>query len=112
MHPNVKLLKKTYAEQRSQEWLDLRKNMLGKWLATAIGENKYEKPFDLLSKSVVRESHLLEMQPRNTVTNTKTKLAFSMNRDTMKLYTKLVSNHTKHPWLGGSPDVSVNRVNS
>ena len=47
MHPNVeKLLKKTYAEQRSQEWLDLRKNMLtASDAATAIGENKYEKPF-------------------------------------------------------------------
>ena len=52
MHPNVeKLLKKTYAEQRSQEWLDLRKNMLtASDAATAIGENKYEKPFDLLLK--------------------------------------------------------------
>src|SRR5210317_1518070 len=52
MHPNVaRLIKKTYAEQRSQEWLDLRKNMLtASDCATAIGENKYEKPFDLLLK--------------------------------------------------------------
>jgi len=46
MHPNVKrLIELEYAEQRSEEWLKLRGNLLtASDAATAIGVNKYETP--------------------------------------------------------------------
>jgi putative phage-type endonuclease len=52
MHPAVaKLIDREYAEQRSQEWLELRGKMLtASDAATAIGVNKYEKPDDLILK--------------------------------------------------------------
>lgn len=52
MHPQVqKLISKEYAEQRSEEWLRLRGNMLtASDAATAIGVNKYEKPEGLILK--------------------------------------------------------------
>ena len=52
MHPVVqKLLEKEYAPQRSEEWLALRGKMLtASDVATAIGENCYETPKDLLYK--------------------------------------------------------------
>ena len=52
MHPNVKaLLEREYAAQKSEEWLELRGNMLtASDAATAIGVNKYETPEGLLLK--------------------------------------------------------------
>ena len=52
MHPHVKvLIEREYAAQKSQEWLDLRGNMLtASDCATAISLNHYETPFDLLLK--------------------------------------------------------------
>jgi predicted phage-related endonuclease len=45
------LLEATYFEQRSQEWLDLRENMLtASDAASALGANPYEKPEKLLMK--------------------------------------------------------------
>lgn len=50
MHPNVKaLIERTYAPQKSEEWLALRGTMLtASDAATAIGANKYETPEGLL----------------------------------------------------------------
>ena len=52
MHPRAaELLSQTYWDQRSQEWLDLRGQMLtASDAATAIGLNPYEKPEGLLAK--------------------------------------------------------------
>jgi len=52
MHPRTReLLDQAYAEQRSDEWLALRGTMLtASDLASAIGDNPYEKPSDLLLK--------------------------------------------------------------
>ena len=52
MHEVVKhLLELEYAPQRSEEWLKLRGKMLtASDAATAIGENPYEKPADLILK--------------------------------------------------------------
>jgi putative phage-type endonuclease len=52
MHEVVKhLLELEYAPQRSEEWLKLRGKMLtASDAATAIGENPYEKPEDLILK--------------------------------------------------------------
>ena len=52
MHPKVQeLISKEYDAQRSEEWLKLRGNMLtASDAASAIGDNPYEKPEDLILK--------------------------------------------------------------
>ena len=107
MHPNVeKLLKKTYAEQRSQEWLDLRKNMLtASDCATAIGENKYEKPFDLLLKKCGKGKPFTG----NAATEHGNKYEDEARILYEQRHNEVVHEiglepHPKHPWLGGSPD--------
>jgi putative phage-type endonuclease len=52
MHPKVqKLIDHQYADQKSQEWLNLRGTMLtASDVATALGENPYEKPSNLILK--------------------------------------------------------------
>jgi putative phage-type endonuclease len=52
MHPVVqKLIEKQYANQKSDEWLSLRGTMLtASDVATALGENPYEKPSSLILK--------------------------------------------------------------
>lgn len=52
MHPKVaQLIAKAYVKQGTQEWLDLREGKLtASDMATAIGENPYEKPRDLILK--------------------------------------------------------------
>ena len=49
------LIGATYAEQRSEEWLKLRENLLtASDVASAIGENRYETPDSLLKKKVLK----------------------------------------------------------
>jgi putative phage-type endonuclease len=49
------LIGATYAEQRSEEWLKLRENLLtASDVASAIGENRYESPDSLLKKKVLK----------------------------------------------------------
>jgi putative phage-type endonuclease len=50
MHPQTqKLISQEYAAQRSEEWFELRKTVLSaSSVPTALGENPYQKPFDLL----------------------------------------------------------------
>ena len=50
MHPHVeKLISYEYAAQRSEEWFELRKTVLtASQVPSAINENPYQKPFDLL----------------------------------------------------------------
>jgi putative phage-type endonuclease len=52
MHPVVqKLIEHHYADQKSEEWLKLRGTMLtASDVATALGENPYEKPSSLILK--------------------------------------------------------------
>jgi putative phage-type endonuclease len=51
----AELLGRTYADQRSQEWLALRETMLtASDVASAIGHNRYERPDDLLRKKVLK----------------------------------------------------------
>ena len=107
MHPNVaRLISKTYAEQRSQEWLDLRKNMLtASDCATAIGENKYEKPFDLLLKKCGKGKPFTG----NAATEHGNKYEDEARILYEQRHNEVVHEiglepHPKHPWLGGSPD--------
>src|SRR5210317_2390911 len=107
MHPNVaRLIKKTYAEQRSQEWLDLRKNMLtASDCATAIGENKYEKPFDLLLKKCGKGKPFTG----NAATEHGNKYEDEARIIYEQRHNEVVHEiglepHPKYPWLGGSPD--------
>ena len=49
------LIAQEYAEQRSQEWLDLRENMItASDAASAIGESRYESEDAFVKKKVLR----------------------------------------------------------
>lgn len=66
MHPKVqKLIDHQYADQKSQEWLNLRGTMLtASDVATALGENPYEKPSNLiLKKCGIRGAAPVEAAP-------------------------------------------------
>lgn len=100
-----KLLEATYFEQRSPEWLELRENMLtASDAATAIGDNPYEKPHDLLVKKVGRKKW-----DGNEATRRGTELE-PIARDmydaqyNRKSHEIGLVQHPVHKWLGGSPD--------
>lgn len=99
------LIDAPYAEQRSQEWLTLRENMLtASDCASAIGVNRYEAPESLLRKKVLKTSWA-----GNAATAHGTLLE-PIARD---LYDALYNRrsheiglvvHPKYPFLGGSAD--------
>ena len=107
MHPNVKrLLDREYDDQRSEAWLKLRGNMLtASDAATAIGENKYQTPDDLLRK----KCGLGEPFTGNEATEWGTKMEpvaiemFEQKYDEKVNELGLIP-HPDHLWLGGSPD--------
>ena len=106
MHPRAKeLISQAYAEQRSEEWLALRGTMLtASDLASAIGDNPYEKPSDLLLKkcgavkwggnAATAHGTLLEPIARDL---------YDLRHDQKSHEIGLVQ-HPVHKWLGGSPD--------
>ena len=106
MHPRVaELLAQAYADQRSQEWLALRGTMLtASDLATALGDNPYEKPSDLLLKkcgavkwdgnAATAHGTLLEPIARDMYDA----------RYNRKSHEIGLVQHPVHKWLGGSPD--------
>lgn len=106
MHPKVKaLLERTYDDQRTPAWHALRGTMLtASDLATAIGDNPYEKPEDLLVKkcghsrwngnAATAHGTLLEPVARDL---------YDTRHDQKSHEIGLVQ-HPVHPWLGGSPD--------
>lgn len=107
MQPHVqKLIEREYAAQRSQEWLDLRGNMLtASDAASAIGENKYQKPHDLLLK----KCGLGEPFTGNEATEWGTKMEPVAIQMFEEKYGEVVHEiglvqHPEYPWLGGSPD--------
>jgi putative phage-type endonuclease len=107
MHPNVKrLLDREYDDQRSEAWLKLRGNMLtASDAATAIGQNKYQTPDDLLRK----KCGIGEKFTGNEATEWGTKMepvACEMfeQKYGLKVYELGLIPHESHPWLGGSPD--------
>lgn len=99
------LLAAEYAEQRSQEWLDLRENMItASDISSAIGENPYESTDAFIKKKVLRtkwagnaataHGTLLEPLVRDMYDE-------MTGRKTHEI--GLVQ-HRLYPWLGASPD--------
>ena len=99
------LLAAEYAEQRSQEWLDLRENMItASDIASAIGESQYESIDAFIKKKVLRTKWA-----GNAATAHGTLLE-PMVRDLYDEMTGRKSHeiglvqHREYPWLGASPD--------
>ena len=101
----LELIAKEYAEQRSQEWLDLRENMItASDAASALGESRYESEDAFVKKKVLRtkwagnaataHGTLLEPLVRDLYDQ-------KFNRKSHEI--GLVQ-HAKYPWLGASPD--------
>lgn len=99
------LLAAEYAEQRSQEWLDLRDNMItASDIASALGENHYESVDAFVKKKVLRtkwagnaataHGTLLEPLVRDLYDA----------RTGRKTHEIGLVRHRDHPWLGASPD--------
>jgi len=99
------LIAQEYAEQRSQEWLDLRENMItASDAASAIGESRYESEDAFVKKKVLRtkwagnaataHGTLLEPLVRDLYDA-------KYNRKSHEI--GLVQ-HRDYPWLGASPD--------
>jgi len=99
------LIAQEYAEQRSQEWLDLRENMItASDVASALGENHYESPDAFVKKKVLRtkwagnaataHGTLLEPVVRDLYDK-------KYNR---KSHEVGLVQHREYPWLGASPD--------
>ena len=105
MHPKVReLLAVKYADQRSQEWLDLRENMItASDIAAAIGKG-YEPPESLVRKKVL---HL--KWEGNAATAHGTQLEpyardLYDQRTGRKTHEIGLVQHKEYPWLGASPD--------
>jgi putative phage-type endonuclease len=107
MHPRVQeLLAQSYADQRSQEWLDLRGNLLtASDLATAIGLNPYEKPEGLLAKKcgAARPWAGNEATAHGTRLEPMVRDLYDMRHGQISHEIGLVQ-HPVHKFLGGSPD--------
>lgn len=99
------LLAAEYAEQRSQEWLDLRENMItASDIASAIGENHYESIDAFVKKKVLKtkwqgnaataHGTLLEPLVRDLYDE----------RTGRKTHEIGLVQHREYPWLGASPD--------
>ena len=99
------LLAAEYAEQRSQEWLDLRDEMItASDIASAIGENRYESVDSFVKKKVLKTKWA-----GNAATAHGTLLE-PMVRDLYDARTGRKSHeiglvrHREYHWLGASPD--------
>ena len=99
------LLAAEYAEQRSQEWLDLRENMItASDIASAIGENHYESIDSFIKKKVLRTKW---------AGNAATQHGTLLEPFVRDLYDEMTGRksheiglvqHRQYPWLGASPD--------
>ena len=107
MHPRAKeLIEQTYADQRSQEWLNLRGNLLtASDAATAIGLNPYEKPEGLLAKKcgAARPWAGNEATAHGTRLEPMVRDLYDMRHGQISHEIGLVQ-HPVHKFLGGSPD--------
>jgi putative phage-type endonuclease len=107
MHPRAKeLIAQTYADQRSQEWLNLRGNLLtASDAATAIGLNPYEKPEGLLAKKcgAARPWAGNEATAHGTRLEPMVRDLYDMRHGQISHEIGLVQ-HPVHKFLGGSPD--------
>lgn len=99
------LIAQEYAEQRSQEWLDLRETMItASDAASAIGESRYESEDAFVKKKVLRTKWA-----GNAATEHGTRLE-PLVRDlydakyNRKSHEIGLVQHREYPWLGASPD--------
>jgi putative phage-type endonuclease len=106
MDPRIeKLLKATYFEQRSPEWLALRETMLtASDAASAIGDNPYETPEGLYVKKVGgRKFAGNAATERGTILEPIARDLYDARFNKKSHEIGLVQ-HPQHPWLGGSAD--------
>ena len=106
MDPRIeKLLKATYFEQRSQEWLALRETMLtASDAATAVGDNPYETPEGLYIKKVGgRKFSGNAATERGTILEPIARDLYDARFNKKSHEIGLVQ-HPVYPWLGGSAD--------
>ena len=107
MHPKVQeLLNSPFADQKSDEWLKLRGTMLtASDVATALGDNPYEKPSSLILKKcghgvkfmgndATRHGEKYEPVARDIYCERTGEVAHEFG----------LVQHPLYPWLGGSPD--------
>lgn len=99
------LIAAEYAEQRSQEWLELRENMItASDVASALGENRYESIDSFVKKKVLKTKWA-----GNAATAHGTLLEPLVRELYDKRYNRKsheigLVQHPKYPWLGASPD--------
>jgi putative phage-type endonuclease len=107
MHPHVKvLIEREYAAQKSQEWLDLRGNMLtASDCTTAISLNHYETPFDLLLKKCGKGPVFTgnEATRHGEKYEDEARILYEQRHNEVVHEIGLCP-HPKYTWLGGSPD--------
>ena len=106
MHPQVqKLISAEYAAQRSEEWLKLRGNMLtASDAATAIGDNPYEKPEDLILKKCGHNKfHGNEFTAHGNKYEDEARDIYCERYGEVSHEIGLYP-HPEIKWLGGSPD--------
>ena len=101
----LELIAQEYAEQRSQEWLELRENMItASDVASALGESHFESPDAFVKKKVLKTKWA-----GNAATQHGTLLE-PIARDLYDQKYGRVSHeiglvqHRDYPWLGASPD--------
>lgn len=107
MHERVKeLIEQNYADQKSDAWLELRGTMLtASDVATALGDNPYEKPSSLIAKKcgagkkfdgndATRHGEKYEPVARDLYCAKTGEVAHEIG----------LVQHREHKWLGGSPD--------
>lgn len=107
MHERVKeLIEQNYADQKSDAWLALRGTMLtASDVATALGDNPYEKPSSLVMKKcglgekflgndATRHGEKYEPVARDIYCDQTGEVAHEIG----------LVQHRVHKWLGGSPD--------
>ena len=112
IHPRVKeLLEQQYDDQRSDNWYALRNTMLtASDVATAIGDNPFEKPGKLLLKKVVPSLNTFK---GNEATLHGQKYEPAARDLYCEKYNEVATEiglvqHRVHKWLGGSPDGITN----
>ena len=99
------LLAAEYAEQRSQEWLDLRDNMItASDVASALGENHYESVDAFVKKKVLRTKWAGNAATAHgTLLEPKVRALYD-ERTGRKSHEIGLVRHRQYPWLGASPD--------
>ena len=103
------LINRKYAPQKSEEWLELRSNMLtASDAATAIAVNKYETPHKLLLKKCGLGEKFMgnEATRHGELYEDEARILYEQRYNEVVHEIGLVP-HPLHPWLGGSPDLSL-----